>query len=295
MKSFRIGTLLAVIFGVMAMTATPAWAITGNYVEDNEHPFVGLVTFYDEKGEYSHRCSGSLLTPTVFLTAGHCTDGATTARVYFQQDAGANLDFDLGIDPTTGYPETCAEGTLGTLCATSDELYNYGYANFAGFPDTKDAGLVILDQQIMLDEYGQLAVAGSLDKLATKRGQQEITFTASGYGLTKSNPVKVTSFRERLMAEAKLTNLRSALTDGFNLQTNGNGDGRGGTCSGDSGGPVFYGNYSSNTIVAVTSFGLNSYCRGVDFAYRTDTTDVINWIRSVVGETEFAKIKFVSF
>ena len=36
------------------------------------------------------------------------------------------------------------------------------------------------------------------------------------------------------------------------------------------GGPVFYGHYESNVIVAVTSFGMNSYCRGVDFAYRTD-------------------------
>ncbi|MBA2424416.1 MAG: trypsin-like serine protease [Actinobacteria bacterium] len=106
---------------------------------------MGLVVFYDEEGEFSHRCSGSLLTPIVFLTAGHCTDGATTARVYFQQDAGAR--FDGTSDPVTGYPDTCAAGTLGSLCATSDELYNYGFDDFAGFPDTKDAGLVILDQR----------------------------------------------------------------------------------------------------------------------------------------------------
>lgn len=97
-------------------------------------------------------------------------------------------------------------------------------------------------------------------------------------GLSKSNPVKVESFRERLMASARLTNLTNALTGGFNLQTNGNGEGRGGTCSGDSGGPVFYGDTTSNVIVAVTSFGLNAYCRGVDFAYRTDQADVIAWI-----------------
>ena len=50
------------------------------------------------------------------------------------------------------------------------------------------------------------------------------------------------------------------------MQTNGNGGDRGGTCSG---GPVFYGGYRSNTIVAVTSFGLNAYCKGTDFSYRT--------------------------
>jgi Trypsin len=272
---------------VLTATTTPAGAITGNYVEDREHPFVGLVVFYDADGEFIHRCSGSLLTSTVFLTAGHCTDastGAVSARVYFQQDAGANYDPATETDPVSGYPETCAAGTLGTLCATSDELYNYGFADFEGFPNTRDAGLVILDQEIRMPEYGQLAAAGTLDRLATRRGQQDLTFTASGYGLTKSNPVKVTSFRERLMAQSRLTNLRSNLTDGFNLQTNGNGNGRGGTCSGDSGGPVFYGGYSSNLIVAVTSFGLNAYCRGVDFAYRTDTDAVLGWIESVVDD-----------
>ena len=289
----KLVVLLAVVLGMLA-TALPAGAITGNFVEDFEHPFVGLVTFYDETGEFSHRCSGSLLTPTVFLTAGHCTDGATTARVYFQQDAGANYDPVTELDPVTGYPEYCAQGTLGKTCATSDELYNYGFDDFASFPNTHDVGLVILDQPIAMPEYGQLAEAGFLDELAAERKRRAITFTASGYGLTESNPVHVTSFRERLMAQSRLTNLRSNLTKGFNLQTNGNGSGRGGTCSGDSGGPVFYGGYDSNTIVAVTSFGLNPYCRGVDFSYRTDTTEVIAWILATVPESERDDIRIVS-
>jgi hypothetical protein len=253
--------------------------------------------FYDSDGEFVQRCSGSLLTSTVFLTAGHCTDGATgavSARVYFQQDAGANYDPASGVDPVSGYPETCAAGTLGTLCATSGELYNYGFALSGGLPDTGDVGLVILDQEIAMPEYGVLAAAGTLDRLATRRGRQDLTFTASGYGLTEVSPVKVTSFRERLMAQSRLTNLRSNLTDGFNLQTNGNGTGRGGTCSGDSGGPVFYGGFDSNLIVAVTSFGLNAYCRGVDFAFRTDQQAVLDWIRDTVGESAWADIVVVT-
>lgn len=297
MEMRKILVLLAGLLMATTVTAPPAAAITGDYVEDFEHPFVGLVAFYDEEGEFLQRCSGSLLTSTVFLTAGHCTDvatGAVTARVYFQQDAGANYDPTTGLDPVSGYPETCAAGTLGTLCATSDELYNYGFAQSGGLPNTRDVGLVILDQEIAMPEYGALAAAGTLDRLATRRGQQELTFTASGYGLTKSNPVKVTSFRERLMAQAQLTNLRSNLTDGFNLQTNGNGTGRGGTCSGDSGGPVFYGGFESNLIVGVTSFGLNAYCRGVDFAYRTDQQTVLDWIRDTVGESAWADITIVT-
>lgn len=283
---------------LLAITALPVLAITGNFVDDFEHPFVGLVVFYDEEGEFSHRCSGSLLSPTVFLTAGHCTDGATTARVYFQQDAGANYDPETQLDPVTGYPEFCAEGTLGVTCATSDELYNFGFDDFAGFPNTGDVGLVILDQPIILPEYGQLAAAGTLDTLDTRRGHQDLTVTISGYGLSYINPSRVVSFRERLMAEAKLVNLRSANTGGFNLQTTANpGGGKGGTCFGDSGGPVFYGSFSSNLIVGVTSFGFGfnrDVCAGVDFAYRTDQQAVIDWILSTIPEDQVSLIQIVN-
>jgi secreted trypsin-like serine protease len=109
-------------------------------------------------------------------------------------------------------------------------------------------------------------------------------FTSSGYGLSlrvqEHSALSNVSFRERLMAESTLVNVTSSLTDGFNLQLQGNGDGRGGTCSGDSGGPVFLGSSKSNLIVAVTSFGLNALCRGTDFSYRIDQQDVLNWINS---------------
>ncbi|GGB99148.1 trypsin-like serine protease [Cellulomonas carbonis] len=269
-----LGAALALLLGV----AAPASAITGNYVQDEEHPFVGLLVMYDENGEFMGRCSGSLLTPEIFLTAGHCTDGATSARVYLQQDAGVSYDAELGYDPVSGYPETCAAGTEGVLCSYASQVFNYGFADFEGFPNTLDAGLVVLDTPLVVDEYAVLAAPGTLDPYATQRGLKDLTVTASGYGLSYSSPTEVVSYRERLMANARITNLVSANTGGFNLQATGNGKGKGGTCSGDSGGPVFLGGYESNLVVAVTSFGLNSYCRGTDFAYRTDTTEVIDWI-----------------
>jgi trypsin len=269
--------------------AAPAFAITGNsWVEDFEHPFVGLAVFYDSKGDFLWRCSGSLISPTKFVTAGHCTDiaeGARSARVYFQQDAGAHYDPATQLDPVSGYPETCASGTRGVVCATAKRIYNYGFANFAGFPNTHDAGVVILDQKISLPEYGKLPKAGMLDGLSTARGTLDTLFTVSGYGLTlrvqEHSALTNISFRSRLMALSTLVNLGSSYTDGYNIQTQGNGDGRGGTCSGDSGGPVFLGDFSSNQIVAVTSFGLNAICRGTDYAYRLDRQEVLDWINSI--------------
>jgi hypothetical protein len=271
---FALGALIALFVGL----AAPASAITGNFVRDYEHPFVGLLVMYDEDGEFAGRCSGSLLTADIFLTAGHCTDGAASARVYFQQDAGANYDPALGYDPISGYPDTCAPGTEGFTCSSASQVFNWGFADFAGFPDTLDAGLVILDHPIELDQYAVLPAVGTLDAFATRRGQQDVTVTASGYGLSYSSPVAVESYRERLMANAKITNLRSNNTAGFNVQSTGNGNGRGGTCSGDSGGPIFLGGYESNLVVAVTSFGLNAYCRGTDSAYRVDTAAAQQWI-----------------
>ena len=284
--------LLFSVFSVMvilAMAVSPVYAITGTFVEDFEHPFVGLVVFYDANGDFIWRCSGALLSPTVFLTAGHCADtegGAVTARIYFQQDAGANYDPATQLDPVTGYPEYCAEGTLGVTCATVSEghIYNFGYTGRLTVPNTHDAGILILDQPIYLSEYGQLPEPNFLDQFATSRGTQDILFTVSGYGLTykqqEHNGKPNTSFRERLMAEATLVNLNSLLNAGFNLQTNGNGNGKGGTCNGDSGGPVFFGDFSSNLIVGITSFGLNALCRGTDFAFRVDQPEVLAWIQS---------------
>jgi hypothetical protein len=289
----RTLALLALAMTVLAVGASPAGAITGNYQEDHIHTYVGLIAFYDKDDVFTHRCSGSLLTPSVFLTAGHCTDattGATHARLWFQQDAG------VGFNPVTGAP--APSGYPVSSDVTSSRLYNYGFADFAGFPNTKDVGLVILDRPItatnqasLVKSYGSLVRVGGLDRFAKKRGQQEITFTASGYGLTLSNPVKTVSFRERLMATQKLVNLNSALTSGYNIQLSANpGNGRGGTCGGDSGGPGLYG--TTDIIVAVNSFGLNAWCRGVDFMYRVDQAAVQNWIRTTIGEAQWGLIRF---
>lgn len=269
---------------VLLMTAT-AVAVTGDYVADNEHPFVGLVVIYDANGDFLWRGSGSLINSTTVLTAGHVVDiaeGARSARVYFEQDAGAHYDPSTGVDPDSGYP--VAGGHVAST------LYNYGFSNFAGFPDTRDVGLVILDEPVVMSEYGQLPAPGLLDPYATARGRNKAVFTVSGYGLTYAvqahSALSNISYRSRLMAESSLVNLTSAATAGYNLQTQGNGNGLGGTLFGDSGGPVFLGGPESNLIVGVTSFVMNSLGRGTNFAYRVDTADVLNWINGGYAEVE---------
>jgi Trypsin len=288
----RLLVLLATVLGLLTVGTPSAHAITGNFEPDFEHEYVGLIVFYDEDGEFLWRCSGSLLTDTVFLTAGHCADlgeGAVSARIYFEQDAGANFDPVTGVDPVSGYPET------GGI--TADTLYSYGFANFAGFPNTLDVGLVILDAPVQtvypdIDTYASLAAAGTLDAYGTG---PEATVTVSGYGLTYTNPAKTISYRSRLMAETFILNLVSHNTAGFNVQlaTNPGGD-RGGTCFGDSGGPVLLDD--TDVIVAVNSYVLGqriTTCKATAFAYRTDQQAVIDWILEHAGD-EADEITIVS-
>jgi hypothetical protein len=287
----RVLLFLTLVVGLLTAAGSPAQAITGNFQPDYEHEYVGLIVFYDQDGNFLWRCSGSLLTDRVFLTAGHCTDigeGAVSARVYFEQNAGANYDPATGVDPVSGYPET------GGI--TAHTLYSYGFDNFAGFPNTLDVGLVILDAPVQtvypnIDTYAALAAAGTLDAYGTG---PDATVTVSGYGLTYTNPNKTISYRSRLMAETFVINLVSHNTAGFNVQlaTNPGGD-RGGTCFGDSGGPVLL---DDNVITAVNSFVLGqrtTTCKATAFAYRTDQQAVIDWILAHAG-SEAGEISIVT-
>ena len=313
MRRTLLALASALVLGVAAVA--PAAAITGkSYEKDFDHTFVGLVAFYDSDWEFIHRCTGELLSPTVLLTAGHCTnddslpDGAVAAhaRVWFLQDVGSHYDPATEQDPVTGYPDSCT-GTMGDgiaegWCAEGSEMYNYGFDAFAGFPNIHDLGIVILDQSVELDEYASLAHEGAVESLVRARGIQDATMRASGYGLSyrlitppkgpnagAANNITV-SFRERLQADLTFSNLYNNNSQGYTLVANGNGEGKGGTCNGDSGGPIFW-PANSNRVVAVSSWGwLNAGCRGIGYYYRTDRGDTLDWIRDVVGETRWADI-----
>jgi len=304
----KLFVLVAALVATMAIAVTPGSAVTGNFVKDFEHPYIGLVAFYDEDGTFMWRCSGSLLTDRVFLTAGHCTDqdaeeSPVMARIWFHQNVGGAYNPPtVPEDPNTGYPNRCLPDD--PLCVESTQLFDFGFDNFAGFPNIHDVGLIILpeDQAVDLPEYGQLAEAGFLDSLS-RSVLKDATFTVAGYGVSRTNPAQTLSLRERLMALTQLVNPNlnsSSNTAGFNLQLSGNpGGGRGGSCFGDSGGPTFYGGFSSNVIVGVNSwlFGFNRQtCGGTGFAFRTDTEAVIDWILGIVEQyapEELSEIQIV--
>jgi len=277
---------LALTMATATMAAAPATAVTGpNIQRDFEHEYVGLVAFYDASGEFLHRCTGTLLSPEVFLTAGHCVAAddegnvAALARIWFEQDAGADYDPATATPASSGYPVTGG--------VTSTQLYNYGFTDLSSIPETHDVGLIVLEPGAVeavypeIDSYGTLAPVGAANDLGT--GVDSVV-TVSGYGVTRTNGKNgknMVSYRERLMGQTFIINNRNRYTAGYNLQLASNfGDGRVGTCFGDSGGPIFAGDTS--TVLAVNSFVKNWSCGGQGFPYRVDTQEVQDWMQSIL-------------
>src|SRR5829696_7080205 len=76
----RILTVLAAVVAMLAVAA-PAQAIKYGVPDAGAHPYVGQLLFYDptatdprftDPGAWFN-CSGTLVSPTIVVTAGHCT------------------------------------------------------------------------------------------------------------------------------------------------------------------------------------------------------------------------------
>ena len=256
---------LAGVAGAALLQSGPAAAIKNGEMDGDGHPYVGLMVAQDENGTPMWRCSGTLISPTVFLTAGHCTEGAAHVEIWFEADVESGI-------PGNGYPFTGQAG--GTPYSHPQYMPNAFFRY--------DLGVVVLDQPKAMGVYGALPALDQLDTLKTRRGQQDQGFTAVGYGLQQSFPDaaswKENNVRVRMVAYPKLVQINvPGYTGDFSMLLSNNAN-TGGTCFGDSGGPNFVGN--SNVIGGVTSFGKNGICAGSGGVYRVDRADDLDWVNT---------------
>ena len=263
-------TLLGALVVALVFSAVPAAAITDGDLDGNGHPYVGLMVAQDAKGNPLWRCSGTLLSARVFVTAGHCTEApAAHVEIWFQADVESGR-------PGNGYPLT---GQTGGKPYTHPD---YDPNRFF----IRDLGIVVLDSKraMPMSKYGKLPAADVLSTLNSKRGQQDVTFTAVGYGLQQSFPDaaswKDVALRIRMVAYPKLNQIDTNFVGDFSILLSNNAN-TGGTCFGDSGGPNFIG--SSNVLGGVTSYGINGNCAGTGGVYRLDRSWNLDWIQSTFG------------
>lgn len=269
MRRSHLAPLIGVLFALFLTAcgtvtqegdATLSPQVTNGEPDDGRHPFVGLMVAHDAEGNPLWRCSGTLLSSTLFLTAGHCTDApAAHVEIWFVDD----LEPEPGI---YGYP------VVGDASGTPYVHPDYDPAAFF----LHDLGVVVLDEPVVMDEYGELPELNQLDALATRRGKQDTTFTAVGYGLQRINPVFIEDDLTRMLARPRLIQINApGFTGDFSILLSNN-HATGGTCFGDSGGPNFLG--TSNVVAGVTSFGLNGNCAGTGGVYRVDRADDLDWL-----------------
>jgi hypothetical protein len=289
-------TLLAAasIVAVLTATAAPGGAITYGEPDAGEHPYVGFMIYFvpSEPGWFS--CSGTLLDADTFLTAGHCTydigvdgvdgapSGGTDVWVTFDE-----TDVLAGWPARADYPteEALYEARRAWLEANPD--YTQGtayphpdYDDFSGFPVTFDVGVVELDEASTVTTFGELADVGAADELAgaTGRGRNDALVETVGYGIQaiQPNPMDIES---RYKSTSRIVEVSGNQAVGGNLHTLNNPSevgGRGGSCFGDSGGPVFVND--TNQVLGVVSYGPSATCHGADYAWRVDTVDAHEFV-----------------
>lgn len=252
------------------MASAPAMAVTDGELDGDGHPAVVLVLM-EVNGQPAYRCSGTLIAPTYVLTAGHCA-GAPGEFSGIRVFTESNVESGDNAYPYSG------PNSVEAVRWAAHPLYPT--ASFV----VHDVGMIELAAPVALPfgkEYGHLPVANQLDALSKRRGLQDVTFTAVGYGLQRINPVFVERAKVRMFATPRLLQINTpGFTGDFSLLLSNN-HSTGGTCFGDSGGPNFAG--SSMIIAGVTSFGINGNCAGTGGVFRIDRQNVLDFINDFMN------------
>jgi secreted trypsin-like serine protease len=245
--------VLATVALAILLAGGVAQAIINGQPDRNAHPYVGMV--YNDK----YLCSGTLISPRVFLTAAHCTEafkqGDSKVYVTFEQRADFKPD-----DAYIGTPHT--------------------HPRYDGF--FPDVGVVVLEKPVRMATYGTLPNAGLVETLKEGQRLTAVGYGARGYDLGSEPPLQLQPvlIKHRYRATVRLLNTNDAVGRMF-VKTTGisliKGKGEAG-CHGDSGGPLLL--PDQQTIVGVFSLLSTPVCRGPGYYQRVDLPGVLRWVRS---------------
>ena len=253
----RLVAVLTVFASLWA--GAPAGAIVNGQLDGNRHPEVGALIAELSPGQKDVLCTGSLIAPKVFLTAGHCTDFLASQGI-----ADVWVTFDS---------QFTARSSLIHGSYVTNPLFGSG-----GASDTHDQAVVLLDRPVRGITPARLPTAGLLDTPNLKAA----TFATVGYGTVRTGPTTGPNAfffdSTRRFATQSFLSLEPAW---LHLSENPS-TGSGGTCFGDSGGPHYLGGATSDLEVSLTVTG-DSVCRSSDKTYRLDTAPARDFLSRFVA------------
>src|SRR4051794_17463759 len=240
MRKLVAGTLITI---AALVAAAPVGAITNGAADNNRHPEVGMMLSQQAHSDGTWtRCTGTLISSDVFLTAAHCEiPGVSQVKV--------------GFDSAFTYPGKTYTGTW-----RADPLYNQSQS------DPHDIAVILLDKSPRIAP-AQLPAAGSNDNLPANQ-----QFTSVGYGtLAAQNGPGGHTFPIDDVRKYAVGTLNSVTKSWLRISQNAS-HGDGGTCYGDSGGPNFRGAGSGETnVIAATTITGDTSCGSTNVDYRLDT------------------------
>ena len=294
---------------VLVVPMAPAQAITSGVPDNNRHPYVGEMLFYDPDDSDPRftdpggwfTCTGTLVDSTHVVTAGHCThatglNGHSTTAGGGSGSGGNDVwisfaevpNFDV-LPPSSTFTSNAARyAAWSTALNSSSE-----WVRATSFPHPEfdpnnfvlhDMGVLTLSRPVSMSTYGALPSLGLIDQLY--RADKNATYTAVGYGLEESSKTKSIGGDNRRDATVKLNSTQGVYGEGKGIQvgwsSNNGKPHKGGTCFGDSGGPTFpTGDASSsndNVVLTVTSFGIDENCAAGGGGYRLDQPDDLSFL-----------------
>lgn len=254
------------VLGAAALTIAPSSAsaiVNGTAATDGQYANVGslLLTIPADEPFTVQLCTGTVIAPTVVLTASHCL-------VAFPPEFTISFTLDLVIDADR---DGLVDESIDALSATAHAhpLFESG-----GMNNLYDVGVLVLDEPVDVAP-APLPAIGVLDSKAAKAA----TYTAVGYGTVRTSKTGgpnsfADGWRREYASQTVNSVTKSWITFSMNPST-----GNGGTCYGDSGGPHFA---ADGTVVAVTVTG-DSTCRSTDKTYRIDTADSLDFLASFLA------------
>src|SRR5262245_2421259 len=266
MKRNRFGRLGAVfgcvVLASIVVSGQPVAAITDGQ-RDEVHTDVGEGRCTTETRRF--RCSGTLISPTVVLTAGHCTGdtGETPATNVF-----VSFNTDLPLDPLAPgiTPQERAARAANYITGTAHP--DPGWTGKLSVSKQHDQGVVVLDAPAASKWPGitpaPLLPVGTLG--ANQGVLKNETFTLVGYGVAIGAKKSQIVVPERRFTTSFLKNVQSEVVT-FQINDR-DSKAAGGSCFGDSGGPVFLGSF----VVGDSSFVNSLTCNATAGYQRVDTT-----------------------